>query len=138
MFKSWIHWIGVHILVDTCTLNNKSHLTCLFFLKKTLVRFGQLEVRIKKPKVRYIETKPQDISCWSKGMKEINIHIQQGHLTTHFLISFWYISLQNHPCIKLLVQMFSIICINFTFFFQQLIIITHDIGCKFLSNCCRF
>jgi hypothetical protein len=34
----------------------------LVFKKKTLVRFGQLEVRIKKPKVRYIETKPQDIS----------------------------------------------------------------------------
>jgi hypothetical protein len=47
--------------------------------KKTLVRFVQLEVRIKKPKVRYIETKPQDFHAdqvyFQKGMKEINIHI---------------------------------------------------------------
>jgi len=63
----------------------------LVFLKKTLVRFDQLEIRIKKQKVRYIETKPQDVHTnqvyFQKGMKEINIHIQQGHLTTHFLIS---------------------------------------------------
>jgi len=58
-------------MVDTCTLNNKSHLTCLFFWKKPLVRFGQLEVRIKKPKVKYIETKPQDISSIKYILKRI-------------------------------------------------------------------